>query len=446
MAEIKDLSTTDASNNGTAANAGFPEAMPPSDVNNAARALEGMIARIYADTNGTLATTGSANAYLLAPNRTISAVAAGDAFLVKANHANTGAATLNVSSLGAKAIVLPSGAALAGGEIQADGIYLVAYDGTSFQLLGGSSGSLDYLGDARATAVSTGLDVFGTIFDVDNSAAATPTFIRLRNSEGGISVAVDGGNATIYQTDSTGAAQDAWIAATQNGGVALYYNNEVREVTTSQGVTVTGASTGNVIARVESEGVYDPALQLSGATYGARAYMDDTAGRFYLRQTAPSGTLEDIWMFGDVNGATSLYYNGAQKLATTTGGAQITGTLNATTSLTANGVAALLVGGELNDLANATKNLSDPGYYTFPGGFTVQWGQIALSGATPGSDTFVTPFTTLLGVAVLPYATTTSQDGSMLFCTAKSTTGLTFLNRSGATSLTAMWIAVGYKA
>ena len=45
MSEVKDLSTTDASNTGTAANAGFPENMKPSDVNNAARALEGMIAR-----------------------------------------------------------------------------------------------------------------------------------------------------------------------------------------------------------------------------------------------------------------------------------------------------------------------------------------------------------------------------------------------------------------
>jgi len=136
MAEIKDLSTTDANNTGTAANAGFPENMAYSDVNNAARALEGMIARHFADSNGTLTTTGSSNAYLLTPNRTVSAYAAGDAYMIKASFTNTGAVTINVSSLGAKSIVKPSGDALAAGELTSGGIYAIIYDGTNFQMAG----------------------------------------------------------------------------------------------------------------------------------------------------------------------------------------------------------------------------------------------------------------------------------------------------------------------
>ena len=136
MAEIKDLSGTDANNTGTAANAGFPENMAYSDVNNAARALEGMIARHFADSNGTLTTTGSSNAYLLTPNRTVSAYTAGDAYMIKASFTNTGAVTINVSSLGAKSIVKPSQDALAAGELTSGGIYAIIFDGTNFQLAG----------------------------------------------------------------------------------------------------------------------------------------------------------------------------------------------------------------------------------------------------------------------------------------------------------------------
>jgi len=136
MAEIKDLSTTDANNTGTAANAGFPENMAYSDVNNAARALEGMIARHFADSNGTLTTTGSSNAYLLTPNRTVAAYTAGDAYMIKASFTNTGAVTIDVGSLGAKSIVKPSGDALAAGEITSGGIYAIIYDGTNFQMAG----------------------------------------------------------------------------------------------------------------------------------------------------------------------------------------------------------------------------------------------------------------------------------------------------------------------
>ena len=136
MAEIRDLNTTDASNDGIAANAGFPENMAYSDVNNAGRALEGMIARWYADTNSTLDTAGSSNAYTLTPNRTVAAYSRGDTYTVEASFTNTGAATINVSSLGAKSIVKPSGSAVASGDIQSGGIYTLVYDGTNFQMAG----------------------------------------------------------------------------------------------------------------------------------------------------------------------------------------------------------------------------------------------------------------------------------------------------------------------
>ena len=162
MAEIQDLNTTDASNTGSAANAGWPENMPPSDVNDAARALSGMIARWYADTNGSIASTGSSSAYILAASRTISAYAQGQVFLFEANHASTGATTINIDSVGVKSIVKNNDVALVANDIEAGQLVMIAYEATAdnFQMLSGT-------GNAALVAGDIGVSV--QAFDADTS-------------------------------------------------------------------------------------------------------------------------------------------------------------------------------------------------------------------------------------------------------------------------------------
>ena len=130
MSEIQSWSTTAASNN-SASPDGWPENMAPSGINNSARENMAAIRRLYGDWNGALASGGSGNAYTLSPNRTISAYAAGVGFVFMANHANTGAATLNVSSLGAKDIRDRNGNALTGSEIAVSGVVDVVYDNSN---------------------------------------------------------------------------------------------------------------------------------------------------------------------------------------------------------------------------------------------------------------------------------------------------------------------------
>lgn len=132
MAEINDLNVTDASNT-----ARFPENQAASSVNNGARALEGIIARWNKDTDGSVASTGSANAYVMAANQTLSAYYDGLTVTFDANFTNTGAATLNVDSVSADSIVWPDGRALVGNEIVSGGKYTVRHDGTNWQLVGG---------------------------------------------------------------------------------------------------------------------------------------------------------------------------------------------------------------------------------------------------------------------------------------------------------------------
>lgn len=131
MSEINDWDVAAANNNSAAPN-GWPENMPYSDVNNSARENMAAAARLYADVNGTLTSGGSANAYTLTPNRTISAYASGLTFKFKANHSSTGAATINVSALGAKGLKTPDGGALPAGYIKQDQYYQVFYQGTYF--------------------------------------------------------------------------------------------------------------------------------------------------------------------------------------------------------------------------------------------------------------------------------------------------------------------------
>ena len=83
------------------------------------------------------ADSGSANTYAITLAPALAAYAAGVRVVMKAANANTGASTINVNALGAKAITKSGTTALAGGEITAGMIVSMEYDGTQFQIVGG---------------------------------------------------------------------------------------------------------------------------------------------------------------------------------------------------------------------------------------------------------------------------------------------------------------------
>lgn len=65
------------------------------------------------------------------------AYVAGQQFVFKATNANTGASTINVNAIGAKAIKRKDGSALQAGDILANDYYEIFYDGTNFLLFNG---------------------------------------------------------------------------------------------------------------------------------------------------------------------------------------------------------------------------------------------------------------------------------------------------------------------
>ena len=112
MAEIQDLNVTDADNIGR-----WPEGMLGGQINDAGRAMEGYLARWFKDINGSLSSGGSSNAFTVTSSRTIASLVDGTRLTFRANHSITGAATLNLNTLGAKDIKRFNGSALASGDI-----------------------------------------------------------------------------------------------------------------------------------------------------------------------------------------------------------------------------------------------------------------------------------------------------------------------------------------
>jgi hypothetical protein len=125
MAEITDLDVTDANNTGR-----WPDGMNGRDINNSGRAMEGYLARWFQDWNGSVVASGSSNAYAITSNRTIASLVNNTVMWWRANHTNTGAATLALNGLTAKDIVRATGAALTAGDITSGQIVGVYYNST----------------------------------------------------------------------------------------------------------------------------------------------------------------------------------------------------------------------------------------------------------------------------------------------------------------------------
>ena len=81
------------------------------------------------------ATTGSSNAYVVTTNPQVTSYIEGLRFYIKSSFTNTGAATINISGLGVKALTKEGVTALVAGDIVGDTIYQIQYDGTQFQVL-----------------------------------------------------------------------------------------------------------------------------------------------------------------------------------------------------------------------------------------------------------------------------------------------------------------------
>lgn len=142
------------------------------------------LANLQAGTGTYVATVGgTADAITLTPSPAIAAYAAGQQFSFIASGANTGAVTVNVSGLGAKAVTKNGTTALTAGDIPSATLVTIIYDGTQFQIIRNGAvgaGVNTFTGIqkwakgadiASAGALTLGTD--GNYFDVTGTTAIT---------------------------------------------------------------------------------------------------------------------------------------------------------------------------------------------------------------------------------------------------------------------------------
>ena len=105
-------SQTAASNNVADTTINLREGQAPSTLNDSIRAMMAAIAKFRDDIGGNLLTTGTSTAYVLTSNQSFAALADGIYVTCRINVASEATPTLNVDSLGAKAIQSVSGTAI----------------------------------------------------------------------------------------------------------------------------------------------------------------------------------------------------------------------------------------------------------------------------------------------------------------------------------------------
>ncbi len=216
------------------------------------------------------ADAGSTDAYACSLAKTITAYQNGTRYIFKANTSNTGAATLNLNTIGAVSLVKYVGGAaqaLEDNDIRAGGTYEVLYDGTDFQVLSvlGNGGTTYTL--PTATADTLGGAKVGPGLSIDGSGIL---------SASGSGTTCDPGDPTmacLVEEFMTGTGTSGQIgtygwkfAAVTSGTFGLLNVGSTNQVTQHPGVaTLTSTTTAN------SGGV----LNLSNTSTTAVVNLDD---------------------------------------------------------------------------------------------------------------------------------------------------------------------------
>lgn len=135
---------------------------------------------------------GAANAYTVTPTNALSAYYAKLFVIFSPVASNTGASTLNISTLGAKSIKTVNGNDLSAGDLLSGKTYEAIYDGSQFYLIGGCDRS------ARAGDTYTGTH------DYTAAVISVPTQAASDNSAKAASTEyVDRASSTLFTATST---------------------------------------------------------------------------------------------------------------------------------------------------------------------------------------------------------------------------------------------------
>jgi hypothetical protein len=161
--------------------------------------------------------TGSANAYTITLSPAAASYENGMILAFQPVNSNTGASTINVNGLGSKSIVNAASLALNGGEISANAICTVMYDGTNFRIIGpcplqknlGVVSTNQTINCAGYTSVKIYLNITtnanGLIVTLSNLGTGIPVVIRYDNSySGALAIVIQSTNPATTSYAVTG--------------------------------------------------------------------------------------------------------------------------------------------------------------------------------------------------------------------------------------------------
>jgi hypothetical protein len=173
-------------------------------------------------------------------------------FYFVAAGANTGAVTLNINSLGAKAVTRDGSTALAAGDINSGEIVVVVYDGTRFQMVNAAN-------SFGNTTINGTLTVTGT---TTLSGLTASTALALDASKNVVSVTNTGSGNNVLATSPTLTTPNLGIpsAVTLTNGTGLplstgvtgtlgVANGGTGQTTYTNGQLLIGNTTGNTLTK-----------------------------------------------------------------------------------------------------------------------------------------------------------------------------------------------------
>lgn len=226
-------------------------------------------------TNNYAADAGSTDAYAITSTVPLTALVAGKEITFKANTRNTGPATLNVDSLGAVSIKKDVDQDLATGDIKANQLVKVVYDGTNFQLVqntglmctGGivafgaaSAPSGFLLCDGSAVSRTTYAALFAVISTTFGTGDGSTTF-NLPNLKGKMIVGLDAAQTEFDTLAETGGAKTVTLTTTElpahthsvsgsvpvsgSGAAGQVRLHDATSTTSPTGATAAASSTGS---------------------------------------------------------------------------------------------------------------------------------------------------------------------------------------------------------
>jgi hypothetical protein len=258
---------------------------------------------------------------------TPTAYATGNLFSFVAVNTNTGAATININSLGAKSITKLGSTALAAGDIVSGRIYLIEYDGTRFQLInpsGVASFSAGTTGFTPSTATTGVVTLAGTLITSNGGTGlssytagdlpyyATGTALSKLGIGTNGQILTSSGTAPQWSTLS-GVAVTTFSAGTTGFTPSSATSGAVTLAgtlaTTNGGTGLTSFTSGGVVyASSTSALATGSALTFDGTTFSSIA-SSATAGNF--KATSSTAQVLNVTASNDANTTVGLLVLGS---------------------------------------------------------------------------------------------------------------------------------------